>query len=423
VKIMLAHSRYRSSAPSGENAIVDQEAAMLRAAGHQVIAFERASDGIERLPLRRRAAVPAQSVWNPAVRRSLTALLLEERPDVLHLHNTFPMLSPAVLSAARDVGVPVVATLHNYKLLCASGDFFREGAPCHRCAAGSLAPALTHGCYRDSHAAVVPVVTGLAAHRERWRRLVSAYVFISQSQRRLMAGLDLPHDRVFVCHHGVPVPPPGGPRERQIGYAGRLDEAKGVPLLLAAWDAFRASAPDSRLRLVIAGDGPLGSHVRQWAQGRPDVDHLGALSRDEARRVLARSLAAVVPSAWEETFGLAAIEAMAAGTAPLVPAHGSFPELVQDGVDGVLFEPGSAAALADAFAAVDQHPAQHYILGREARVTHRTRFAPEVALERLVEVFRFAIEHPVRHPVDPAAPAGPVAGPATGPELTGGALR
>jgi len=399
MKILIAHSRYRSAAPSGENAIVDEEALLLRSAGHEVVSFERASDTIAQLPFPRRAALPVRSVWNPSVRRTLTDLLLAEQPDVMHVHNTFPMLSPSVLDAARDTGIPVVATLHNYKLLCASGDFFREGRPCHACAGGSLAPALAHGCYRGSHAAAVPVVAGLATNRERWRRRVAAYLFISQSQRDLMRGLALPQDRVFVRHHGVAVPeipaPRASGRERRVAYAGRLDEAKGVPLLLAAWETFREAEPTARLRLVIAGDGPLGPLVRSWAARRPEVEYVGALSRAEARGVLASSLAAVVPSAWEETFGLAAVEAMAAGTVPLLPAHGSFPELVSDGVDGVLFAPGSSAALAAAFAAVDRQPAQHVLLGWTARTTHRARFTPEVALAGLMNVFDFAIEHPV----------------------------
>ncbi|WGL53310.1 glycosyltransferase [Nocardioides sp. BP30] len=395
MKVVIAHSRYRSAAPSGENAVVDEEAMLLRSAGHEVIAFERASDTIADLPFPRRAAVPAQSIWNPAVRRSLTALLRHERPDVLHVHNTFPMLSPAVLDAARDAGVPVVATLHNYKLLCASGDFFRDGAPCHRCAGGELAPAVAHGCYRGSRAAALPVVAGLAAHRERWRTLVSAYHFVSQSQHRLLAGLRLPEDRVFVSHHGVPAPAPGHLREHRVAYAGRLDAAKGIALLLAGWEAFRAAAPASPMRLIIVGDGPLGAEVRAWAASRPEVDVVGALSRDDTRGVLASSLAAVVPSAWEEAFGLTAVEAMAAGTVPILAAHGSFPELVTDGVDGVLFEHGSAPALAAALAAIEADVSRHLLIGRAARSTYRARFTPQAALERLVAIFEFAIAHPV----------------------------
>jgi glycosyltransferase involved in cell wall biosynthesis len=403
MKVAIVHSRYRSAAPSGENAIVDEEAVLLRAAGHEVIAFERSSDTIAHLPLSRRAAVPAQSIWNPEVRRSLTELLHDERPDVVHVHNTFPMLSPAVLDAARDAGVPVVATLHNYKLLCASGDFFREGSPCHACAGGELAPALAHGCYRGSRAATLPILAALAVHRERWRTLVSAYHLVSASQRRLLAGLGLPDERVFVSHHGVPAPPPGGRRQHRVAYAGRLDAAKGAPLLMAGWDAFRAARPDSRLRLTIAGDGPLGDQVRSWAASRPEVDFLSALNRAGARDVLASSVAAVVPSAWEEAFGLTAVEAMAAGTVPLLAAHGSFPELVDDGVDGVLFTPGSAAALATALAAVDDDVPRHLALGQAARATYRARFTPEAALDRLVDIFGFAIEHPAGRPIPQGA--------------------
>ena len=150
MKIVLVHNRYRSAAPSGENRVVDQEGQALRDRGHEIIPFERHSDDIEHWSAARRAAVPARVVWSREARRGLTATLREHKPDVVHVHNTFPLLSAAVLYACRDVSVPVVATIHNYKLACASGDFFRQGAVCHDCDHGLPWPALRHGCYRGS---------------------------------------------------------------------------------------------------------------------------------------------------------------------------------------------------------------------------------------------------------------------------------
>ena len=150
MRILVAHSRYRSAAPSGENRVVDQETAALGALGHEVELFERRSDDIEGWPAVRKAALPAAVVWNGGVRRDLRAVLRSGRPDVVHIHNTFPLLSASVLYACRDAGVPVVVTLHNYKLACASGDFFRDGAVCHECADGAPVGAMRHGCYRGS---------------------------------------------------------------------------------------------------------------------------------------------------------------------------------------------------------------------------------------------------------------------------------
>ena len=183
MKVLLVHSRYRSGAPSGENRVVDQELALLAAAGHEVERFQRDSDDIATWPLARKSTLPARSMWNGQVRSELARRLEQARPDVVHIHNTFPLISPSVLYACRDNGVPAVATIHNYKLLCASGDFFRDGKPCHDCAGGKVAPAVLHGCYRGSRLATVPVTAGMALHRPAWRSLVSAFIFISSSQR------------------------------------------------------------------------------------------------------------------------------------------------------------------------------------------------------------------------------------------------
>ena len=204
MKIVVVHSRYRSVAPSGENRVVDQEGEALAALGHEVIRFERRSDDIEGWSKARKAALPARVVWNAAARRELRAALREHRPDVVHVHNTFPLLSASVLYACRDESVPVVATIHNYKLACASGDFFRGGSVCHDCSGGLPGPALRHGCYRGSLPATVPVALAMTAHRQAWRQLVSAYAFISAAQRDLLAGVGLPPERMFVRHNLIP---------------------------------------------------------------------------------------------------------------------------------------------------------------------------------------------------------------------------
>lgn len=396
MKVLIAHSRYRTTAPSGENLVVDQESAALADAGHEVGLFERRSDEIGAWSLVDRAAIPLRISRSRPVRRELTEVLKRERPDVLHVHNTFPLLSPSVLLAARDVGVPVVATIHNYKLLCASGDFFRDGSICHDCADGGLLPGVQHGCYRGSRVATLPVAAGLAVNRELWRSLVSAYVFISAAQRDLMSALELPPDRVFVKHNFVHEPPSGPAQGRRHGatYVGRLDEAKGTPVLMAAWDRFRRRHPDTRLTLTVAGRGPLDQDLADWARHDDLVDYRGLVSRDEARTLVAGGLAALVPSAWEETFGLVAVEAMAAGVAPVAPAAGSFPELIEHDVDGQLFQ-READGLAESLSQMDRDPAHFLKLGARAEESYRAKYHPKANLERLIEIYEHAVSHPL----------------------------
>ncbi|WP_088289171.1 glycosyltransferase [Kineosporia sp. A_224] len=398
MRILVLHSRYPGTAPSGENLVVDEEVARLAAAGHDVTLLQRHNADISGWGPLHKATLPLGVVWNEASRRSLARALDRERPDVVHVHNVFPLLSPAVVVACRDAGVPVVRTVHNYRLACAAGTYFRDGRVCHDCADGRVGPALRHGCYRGSRLATAPVAASAVLHRRTWRDLVSAHVFISAAQRDLHAGLRLPPERCFVKHNVVAVPPadlaPAGPREHAVAVVSRLDAAKGAPLVMAAWDAFTARRPASALRLVVVGSGDLAAEVAAWAARSRGVDVRGLLPRAEASRVLAGVRAALVPSAWEETFGLVAVEAMAVGTAAVAPAHGAFPEIVTDGVDGALFPPGDVDALVAVLEDVDDHPSRWEALGEAARATHRARFTPDADAARLVEIYRFAAEHP-----------------------------
>jgi len=392
---MLVHNHYRSAAPSGENRVVEVEGEALTAAGHQVIRFERGSDEIGQWPAAKKALLPARIVWSGEARRGLLAALRGHRPDVVHVHNTFPLLSPSVLYACRDAAVPVVATLHNYKLACASGDFFRSGAVCHDCASGRPLRSVLHGCYRGSRLATAPVALGTSVHRQAWRSLVSAYVFVSASQRDLLAGLGLPRGRVVVRHNLIPRREiPRAAPEPAVMYAGRLDEAKGARLLMAGWDRYLRGPGGGQLRLVIAGSGPLTREVAAWASARPSARLAGQLGSAACGDLMSRARAVLLPSAWEETFGLAAVEAMALGVAPVAAGHGSFTELITHGVDGVLFRPGDPGALARALAGAAADPQRFRSYGEQARQTYERRFAPERSLDELLEIYRFAIAHP-----------------------------
>jgi glycosyltransferase involved in cell wall biosynthesis len=395
MRIVIVHSRYRSAAPSGENRVVDQEMAALAALGHEVELFERRSDDIDDWSPARKAVLPATVVWSGSARKELRELLRSRRPDVVHVHNTFPLLSASVLYACRDAGVPVVATIHNYKLACASGDFFRDGTVCHDCVNAGPAPAVRHGCYRGSRAATAPVALGIMAHRRAWRALVSAYVCISASQRDLLSGIGLPVERVFVRHNMIPARQVRqAVRRKEVVYAGRLDPAKGVSDLMAGWDSYLARSQPGGLGLVIAGSGPLDDSVRSWAASRPAVRVAGQLDPDACAETMAAALAVILPSAWEETFGLAAVEAMALGVAPVATAHGSFPELISDGVDGRLVRPGDPEALGAAFSDIESNPSQYEDYGAQARKTYEKRFDPADSLAALLRIYKYATENP-----------------------------
>ncbi|MFF8574138.1 glycosyltransferase [Streptomyces sp. NPDC015408] len=389
--VLVAHNRYASAQPSGENKVVDQEVALLRGAGHRVELFERRSDEIAARSLPGKVAVPLLVPWNPAVRAQLTARLRAERPDVVHIHNVFPLLSPAVLAACADAGVPAVATLHNYTQVCPPGTLQRDGRPCTECVGSGPLPAVRHGCYRNSRLATVPLAVSMSVNRRRWWSGVERFFCISAAQRDVLVGAGMPAERLSVKHNFVPDPGVrrAGPGEHLL-FLGRLAEAKGVRLLMAAWDEVAAGGGVG-VPLVIAGAGPLEREVAAWAADRDDVRYVGLYDPAQCREAVARSVAVVAPSTWLEAFGLVVVEAMAAGVPAVAAGHGAFVELVEDGVSGLLHRPGEPASLASCLRRITAEASRNREMGRAARLRYERGFSPVVGLERLLEGYRAAI--------------------------------
>src|SRR5918998_939677 len=302
LQVLVVHNRYRSGQPSGEDRVVDQEMSLLADAGHHVTAFERHSDDIASMSLLNKALIPLQVPWNTQVKAELTARLHAERPDVVHVHNTFPLLSPSVLVACAEVGVPTVATLHNYLMVCPSGTLFRDGNVCTDCTGRLPLPALRHGCYRGSRLATVPLTVNLVVNRRRWWSDVACFFCASDAQRQILCQAGMPAQRLVVKHNfvvdsGIRRTGPG----KHVLYLGRLSEEKGLRVLMTAWDRIAADG-GLGLPLVLAGTGPLQEEVTWWARDRDDAQYVGLRSKAECSDLTARSAVVVAPSAWMESF-------------------------------------------------------------------------------------------------------------------------
>lgn len=410
MRILIVHNWYRSESPSGENRVVEEESRLLRAGGHQVHLHGPSSDDIATLGLRARAGLPLRVVWSGASKRGLTRTIDRFGPDVVHLHNTFPLLSPAVLAATRAARVPVVATLHNYRLVCAGSTLFRGGAVCHDCLGASALPGVRHGCYRGSSLMTVPSALAIELHTRRWQSSVDSFIALSGFQADIFTAAGFPADRMVVKPNFVPDRPhrPHGKGRRHFLCLGRLTAEKGIRVLRAAWSE-HAPTGGFRHPLVVAGAGPLDAEVRAWAAADPSVEFLGQQSGAACSQLLDDAVALVVPSVWEETFGLVVIEAKVAGVPAVASDHASFPELIDQGADGLLVPANDAAALAGAIASLDSDPARATALGAAARRSYEAHYTPERNL-RLLE----ALYERVRRRTSPSAPVVSRRGPLSG---------
>ncbi len=259
MKILLAHNFYGSASPSGENTVFHAEGDLLRQMGHEVLEFTRHSDTI----LGKGAAGTLEGAlstpWNPFSAQELKRVLRRERPDILHVHNFFPLLSPSIFYATSGSETATVMTLHNYRLFCAAGIPMRQGRPCTLCLERkSVLPALRFGCYRDSRSATTPMAAMIELHRilGTWKQHVDAFISLSGFQKDLMSGAGLPRNKMYVKPQFYPNPPgamPWNQRADRVIFVGRLGEEKGVHCIIEAWRVWGKDAPP----LEIIGDGPL----------------------------------------------------------------------------------------------------------------------------------------------------------------------
>ena len=379
MKVVIAHNRYSSAQPSGENTIVDQEIVQLRAVGVDVLPFLRSSDEIRTLPVAQKALLPLSPLYAGRAQHELRTLLRAERADLLHLHNPYPLLSPWVVRTAHACGVPVVQTVHNYRQVCANGVFFRDGHICTDCVGRAFpTPAIVHSCYRGSKAQSAVMATTLAAHRATWRS-VDRYIALTDAIASHLRDFGIPDDRIVVKPNSVPDPGPPDPVGDGFLLLGRLAPEKGVGLLLEAWQRHPVgSLPPLR----IVGDGPSRPQVEAAAAARSDIVFLGQLDRTGVRAALRDSSVLLTPSLWQDVLPTVILEALAAGRPVLGTALGGIPYLV--GSAGWIVEP-SVDALA---AALPRCRAEAPALAGPARDRYLATFHPDVVLDQLLAIYR-----------------------------------
>lgn len=387
MRILLCHNFYQE--PGGEDQVFADEGWLLESHGHEVIRYTRHNDDIDRMG---RWESARKTIWNRQTRTELQTLIRERRPDVMHCHNTFPLISPSAYAAAKSEGVPVVQTLHNYRLLCPSALFLRDGHACEDCLGKLVAwPGVLHGCYRNNRPATAAIATMLAVHRVRgtWSQGVQRFIALSEFSRRKFVQGGLPAARIATKANFMRTDPqPGEGRGGFALFVGRLAIEKGIDTLLAAWRNLPQALP-----LKIVGDGPLAEQVRSAAAADPRISYLGRQSSSEVLSLLGDAACLVLPSVCYENCPKTLIEAYASATPVIASRLGAIEEMIDHGRTGLLFESGNPADLVVQVQRLHAADETRRAMRRAAREAYELRYTCESNYAALMEIYRDAFNN------------------------------
>jgi len=395
MKVLLVHNYYGSSAPSGENQVFEAEGNLLRQRGHEVSEFLRHSDTIRAKGAWGALQGALSTPWNPFAVKKIRQAVETIHPEVVHVHNTFPLLSPAIFHSIGHRAARVL-TLHNYRLFCPAAIPMRAGRVCTDCLnSHSVWPSLQHGCYRNSRLATLPLAANVALHRNlgTWTKQADAFIALTEFQRDRMIEAGLPENLVHVkpnFYPGNPLVLPWAERRNNVVFAGRLTAEKGVLVLVKAWLLWGSSAPELR----IVGDGDLRAQLEQLAATVPEVPirFLGQMSGTATQKEIAHARLLILPSEWFEGFPMVVREAFAFGTPTAVSNIGPLPSIVQQGKNGVVFEPANPQSLLNVVRSVWGRGDELERLAKGARHSYEALYNEDANYNMLMTIYERAME-------------------------------
>ncbi len=386
MRVVVVHNTYRG--PGGEDIVARMEATLLRTHGHEVKEYWRSNAELHGIGSGLRASV--QALWARDTLRAVSGLIRSFRPHVIHVHNTWIMVSPAVYWAAKRYRIPVVQTLHNFRLLCPNAQFLRNGGPCERCKTLPFAwPGVVFACYRGSRSHSLLAAGTVATHRllGTWQRRINMYVALTHFARWKFIEGGIPPDRVTVKPNFVH-PDPG--LRKGVGayalYAGRLSSEKGVLTVLDAWQNL------SDVPLIVAGKGPLLTELKGRAGGLPYAQFVGWRDRERVVELMKSSRMLIFPSECYEGFPLAIAEAFACGVPVVASRLGAMAEIVHDGETGLHFTPGDSTDLAAKVKWLWTQPGEVRRLGCGARADYEANYTAGRNYHMLMEIYERVVD-------------------------------
>lgn len=400
LRILIVHNAYKI--PGGEDAVVSNELQLLRDAGHEVFLYKKNNAELDSYSLFQKLRLPFRAIYSRKTRREIQALIREHQIDLVHVHNTLLVISPSVYDAARSLGIPVVQTIHNYRLLCPNALFLREGQICQDCLSHGLRQSVKHACYRGSRSQTLIVSLMLAYHRRRGTYRHLSYICLTEFNKNMLLRLSLRGKPMlaasqiyvkpnFTADPGTPVPYSG--RQPYFLFASRMDASKGIFVLLRAWKLYEQKASHPK-ELILCSTGPNEDAAREYIRKHAlsHVTMLGQLSHDEVLEKMRNALAVCLPTQWYEGFPVVIAESFACGTPVIGSNIGNVGALVKHGETGLTHAPTDADGLADIFLHWDPSSETVQAMSANARKTYESAYTPEKNLELLLEIYRDALQ-------------------------------
>ncbi len=384
MRILTVHNKYKFR--GGEDAAREDEDRLLTERGHEIKSYINDNKEVNQSNL---ISTGIKTIWSGESYRRVREILRRQRFDVLNCHNTFPLISPSVYYAAKAEKIPVVQTLHNYRLLCPNAQLFRDAAVCENCVGKTFAyPGIVHSCYRDSRAGSAAVAAMLLVHRliKTYHAKIDVFVALTDFARDKYIEGGLPADKIVVKPNFVYPDPKAGAGDGDYAiYVGRLSSEKGISTLLEAWRKIGAQLP-----LKIVGDGPLRETVEQAANENSGIEYLGAKATREVYDLIGRANALIFPSEWYEGLPKVIVEAFAKGTPVIASDIGSMKTLIAHERTGLHFAPKAADDLAAKIEWSLANPQKWRTMRDAARAEYETKYTAETNYQMLMDVYRRA---------------------------------
>ncbi len=384
MKILLVHNYYQQS--GGEDIVFKAEAGLLRAYGHDIRLFTVFNDSLTNAWNKVKAAVKLP--YSKTARRKLSRELKIFKPDVVHVHNFFPLLTVSIYDACVDASIPVVQTLHNYRTICPGALLMRKGILCEDCISKAAYQAVLHGCYRGSRVGSFAVARMVEAHRkaDTWDKKVNRFVALTEFARQKFIQAGFPAKKLSVkpnfVSDGLSCQSMKGTTNAHALYVGRLSQEKGIKTMLRAWE-------NTFPVLHVAGDGPMLEDV-QGKVGN-SLNYLGKISSREVGLQMQSASFLVMPSECYENFPMVLCEAFSHGLPVIASRLGGMAEIVEDGKTGLHFEAGNSSDLVEKVKWMQNHPEVCKKMGENARQVYLEKYTPETNYRILMKIYDEAI--------------------------------